>query len=322
MARLFWVFFLALAVSDCTDRGLSAGQGFIDVPGGRVWYQITGYGKKTPLLLVHGGPGASSDYLLPLRRIAEDRPVIFYDQLGAGRSDRNMDTSLWRVNRYVEELATVRQALGLKEVHIYGHGWGSMLAVEYMRTHPEGVKSLVLASPVMSVRRWAADAKKLIAKLPEESRRAIAKHTADGTIGDPEYQAALKEYYRRHVSRSDPWPPHLVDMFGKMNTPLYNYMWGPSEFAVTGLLKDYEREAYLPEIDVPVLFTAGRYDEVTPETAEHYRSLVAGSKIAIFEKSGRMTMLDEPDAYADEIRRFLDEVDNMEETGKQEGRRQ
>ena len=303
---------VALALVACTDRGLTPGEGFIDVPGGRVWYEIVGYGKATPLLLVHGGPGWPSDYLQPLRRVAADRPVIFYDQLGAGRSDRNMDESLWRMKRFVDELAAVRKSLELDEVHILGHSWGSMLAVDYLQTNPAGVKSLVLASPVMSAERWAADAKILIEKLPFDSQYAIDKHQAAGTTSDPAYQAAKQEYYEFYLSRLDPWPARLLDTFGKTNSRLRAYMWGGSEFELTGTLRGYEREDSLSALDLPVLVTAGRYDEVTPQTAQHYQGLVPGAKLAIFENSAHMTMLDEPDAYADAIRAFLNEVDRRQ----------
>ena len=105
--------------------------------------------------MLHGGPGAPSYYLNPLEKVAEDRPVIFYDQLGAGRSDRPTDSTLSRVDRFVNELAQVRKALNLHEVHILGHSWGTMLAVDYMLTNPEGVQSLILASPALSVKRWS-----------------------------------------------------------------------------------------------------------------------------------------------------------------------
>lgn len=300
---------LAFLLVSCSDRGWSPGEGFIDVPGGRVWYRSVGYGHATPLLLVHGGPGLPSGYLTPLRRVTADRPVVFYDQLGAGNSDRNSDQSLWRVDRFVRELAAVRRSLGLTEVHILGHGWGAMLAVEYLRTNPEGVQSLILASPVLNAERWAADAQKLIVRLSPEAQRAIETHAAAGTTVDPAYQSALQEYYRRYLSRSEPWSTHLNDAFGKVNSSLRNFMWGPSEFAITGTIKDYAAEEFLAQIAVPVLFTAGRYDEVTPATIQHYQSLVPGSQIAIFENSAHMTMLDEPDAYADAVRQFLDEVE-------------
>lgn len=304
--------FVAGILGACAERGLTPGEGFIDVPGGRVWYEIVGYGNATPLLVLHGGPGWPSDYLQPLRRVAVDRPVVFYDQLGAGRSDRNMDESLWRMKRFIEELAAVRQSLGLEEVHILGHGWGSMLAVDYLQTHPAGVRSVVLAGPVMSAERWAADARKLIEQLPFDSQYAIRKHQAAGTTSAPAYQAAKQEYYTMYLSRLDPWPARLMDTFGKMNSQLRVHMWGGSEFELTGTLRDYEREEALPALDLPVLITVGRHDEVTPETAAHYRDLVPGARLEVFENSAHMTMMDEPDAYADAVRRFLDLVDERE----------
>jgi len=310
MLRTIAAVLVIASLSACEDGGLSSGEGYIDVEGGRVWYRISGSGTETPLLLLHGGPGAPSFYLSPLENVSADRPVIFYDQLGAGRSDRPSDASLWRVDRFVRELADIREALGLDEVHILGHSWGSMLAVDYMLTKPEGVQSLILASPALSVRRWAEDAERLIAQMPEELQQAIKHHEAEGTTDDPEYQEATMEYYKRYLSRSDPWSDDLIRAFENFNTEIYGLMWGPSEFTATGTLKDYEREDVLPDLDLPVLFTAGRYDEATPETLQHFHSLVPDSEIAIFENSAHMTMLDEPQNYTDVVRQFLNEVDS------------
>ena len=186
----------------------------------------------------------------------------------------------------------------------------TMLAVDYMLTRPEGVNSLVLASPALSARRWAADAKRLLAQLPAEVQTTIRKHDAAGTTDDPAYEEAIMEYYKRFISRSDPWPPDLLRAFEELNTDVYGLMWGPSELAATGTLKDYEREEALPGLDLPVLFTTGRYDEATPETVEHYSNLVPGSRIVIFENSAHMTMLDEPVASVESVRAFLKEVDS------------
>jgi proline iminopeptidase len=300
---------MAAALSACTDTGLMPGEGYIEVEGGKVWYQIVGSGTATPLLLLHGGPGAPSNYLRPLERIAGERPVIFYDQLGAGRSPAPDDRSLWTVERFVDELAQVRAALELDEVHILGHSWGSMLAMDYMLTRPEGVKSLIFASPALNVTRWTDDAKELLKALPEDTRVLIERHESEGTTDAPEYQEAVMDYYRMYLSRSDPWSPHLLAAFEGFNTELYGYMWGPSEFTATGTLRDYNRETDLPKLELPVLFTTGRYDEATPETVRHFQSLVPGSELQIFEDSAHVTMLDEPDAYAEAISNFLSKVD-------------
>ena len=299
----------ALVLSSCSNTGLESGEGFVAVEGGRVWYRIAGSGTAIPLLLLHGGPGAPSYYLNPLEGVAVDRPVIFYDQLGAGRSDKPTNESLWTVDRFIGELAQVRETLGLDRVYILGHSWGSMLAMDYLLTDPEGVEGVIFASPVMSAQRWSEDAEQLIAAMPAEYQRAIEENERAGTTDSEEYQAATMEYYRRYLSRSDPWSPDLLQAFGELNEDIYGLMWGPSEFTATGTLRNYEREAELGSLDLPVLYTAGRYDEATPASVEHFRSLTPNARIEIFENSAHMTMLDEPDAYVATIREFLMTVD-------------
>lgn len=153
MKWLLLVVVAAVTICGCSPEGLSPEEGFVEVPGGRVWYRIVGSGTSTPLLLLHGGPGAPSYYLKPLGTLADERPVIFYDQLGVGRSDHTTDTTLFTIDHFVEELASVRAALGLKEIHLFGHSWGTILATEYMLTRPSGVRSLILASPALDPRR-------------------------------------------------------------------------------------------------------------------------------------------------------------------------
>ena len=300
---------VAVLASSCRGTGLEPREGYVDVTGGRIWYRIIGSGNRTPLLLLHGGPGAPSYYLNPLAKLADERPVIFYDQLGAGRSDRPTQTDLWRIERFVQELAQLRTALGLQEVHILGHSWGTMLAADYMLTKPEGVRSLVLASPALSVSRWLRDAEALKRTLPESVQAQIVKHESAGTFDSPEYQAAVMEYYKRFLCLRDPWPDDVNKTFAEWSQSVYTTMWGPSEFTGTGSLRTYERAEQMHELTLPVLFTAGRYDEATPSTVEYYRSLVPGARLQIFEHSAHFTMQDEPDAYVQAVREFLREVE-------------
>ncbi|MBC7383624.1 MAG: alpha/beta fold hydrolase, partial [Bacteroidia bacterium] len=123
-------------------------EGYIDVKGGKLWYRIVGSGNKTPLLLLHGGPGSSSYYLNPLKELAVDRPVIFFDQLGCGRSSRITDTSLMTLDNYVDEVAQLKKALGITDYFLYGHSWGTMLGIDYYLKHPEGIKAIVFGSPL------------------------------------------------------------------------------------------------------------------------------------------------------------------------------
>jgi proline iminopeptidase len=295
---------------EASERQLVAGEGFVEVPGGKVWYEIVGSGPATPLLLLHGGPGAPSRYLDPLRALADERPVVFYDQLGGGKSDRPGDASLWTVERFVQELQAVRDGLGLDEVHLFGHSWGTMLAVEYMLTEPEGVESLILASPALDIPRWLEDTNRLKSELPEDVQAAIDRHEEAGTTDSEEYQAASMEFYRRHLCRSDPWPPELEEAFANFGWDVYATMWGPSEFHATGSLADFDVTDRLGEIEVPTLFTAGRYDEATPATTAWFQSLLPGSSLVIFEDSAHMTMLDERELYIRVVREFLRDVES------------
>ncbi|MCI0433724.1 MAG: proline iminopeptidase-family hydrolase [Gemmatimonadetes bacterium] len=297
-------------VLGCADDGRSPGEGFIQVDGGRVWYRINGSGSATPLLLLHGGPGAPSYYLDPLAALADERPVIFYDQLGAGRSDQPSDTLLWTVDRFVRELAAVRTALGLERVHILGHSWGTMLAMDYMLTRPEGVASLILASPALSIPRWLHDADSLLRTLPDSVQQVVRTHEEAGTTDSPEYMSAVMEFYGRYVWRANPPPPEIDSVFTHFGAEVYGYMWGPSEFTGTGTLRDYDRTDRLGELTVPVLFTAGRYDEAVPSTVAWYQSLVPGARLVILENSAHMTMLDEPERYVEVIREWLSEVES------------
>jgi proline-specific peptidase len=300
---------LVAAVAGCGSPGLSPGTGFVNVTGGRVWYRIVGHGTRTPLLVLHGGPGVSSYYLKPLGALGDDRPVVFYDQLGCGHSDHPTDSTLWTVDRYVDEIGKVREALGLKRVHLLGHSWGTILAAEYVLRHPDGVRSVILSSPALSITRWIHDADSLRATLPESLQTMISRHEQDGTTNSPEYQTALTEYYHRFLARRLPWSPDVDSTFAQLNMAIYGYMQGPSEFTITGKLKSYDITKLLGGIHVPTLFTCGQFDEATPATTRYYQSLVPGAELAVIEGSGHLTMQDEPERYVQALREFLRHVE-------------
>ncbi len=282
-----------------------AQEGFVPVTGGRVWYQIVGWANATPLLTLHGGPGYPHDYLEPLADLADERPVIFYDQLGCGRSDRPDDLSLWRIERFVEELAQVREALGLERVHILGHSWGTMLATDYVLTQPIGLERLILASPAISIPRWMQDARTYIKALPTQLQEVIKRHGSGGTADAVVYQEAEKEYSRRHFCRLDPRPEPMQRAGEGFSQVVYDTMWGQNEWTVSGNLKTYDRAERLREVEVPTLFTCGRFDEASPETTAYYQSRVPGAKLAIFEKSSHMPHFEEREAYLQVVRDFL-----------------
>lgn len=291
-------------------------QGHIPVDGHRVWYRRIGSGG-IPLLLLHGGPGAGHDYLEPLEELARDREVIFYDQLGCGRSDQPDDRSLWRIERFVREVDTVRAALGLDRIHLLGQSWGGWLGIEYLLSRPRGIVSATLASTSASIPQFVAEANRLKAQLPPNMVAVMQRCEAAGDWRNPDYEAAVMEFYRRHLCRLDPWPDALLRSVRNLDgNAVYETMNGPNEFIVIGNLRDWDRIARLPEIEVPTLVTVGRFDEIPPVCAETIRRGIAGSRVVVFEHSGHTAHLEETQRYLHVVGEFLREVEAAAWSGR------
>ena len=285
--------------------------GWIDVSGGKVWYERHhAEGEGTPLLVLHGGPGSSSYSLQVIKQLAGDRPVILYDQLGCGRSDWPENPSLWVLERFVEEVGEVRDALGLKDIHLLGHSWGTTLAAAYCLGGAVGVKSLVLSSPCLSAPLWAKDQERNLKKLPLEHQNTIIRCEMEGNTETKEYAKAVSEFNRRFVCRMTPYPDWLKAGAKYRNKEVYQQMWGPSEFSVKGNLKTFDCTNRLCELSMPVLYTCGLHDEATPETTIYYSSLTPGSQLHIFEKSAHMPYVEEQEEYMRVIGDFLSSVDH------------
>ncbi len=288
---------------------LKTGEGFAEVTGGKVWYKIVGEGDKTPLLLLHGGPGVPSYYLNPLAALSKDRPVIFIDQLGCGRSDRKIDTTLMTIENYVEQLEQIKIVLGLKEFYLYGHSWGTMLGTEYYYAYPDGIKALILSSSSISIPMWLRDADTLISTLPDSIQTAINTNERNGTYDSPEYQQAVLTYNQNFLARKLPWTADLDSTFAQINEEIYQFMWGPSEFTATGNLKDYDRTNKLSDIKIPTLFITGEFDEARPTTVQYYQSLVPNSRFVMIEDAAHLTMHDNPEKDIQTISSFLHDIE-------------
>lgn len=286
-----------------------AQEGYIPVTGGKVWYRVVGHNQNVPLLVLHGGPGVPHDYLDPLAAPADEHPVVFYDQLGCGKSDRPDDLSLWHLEHFVEELAQVRQALRLERIHLLGHSWGGWLATEYVLTKPKGVVSLILASSNFSLPRYQAAADRVVASLPVEVQTMLKRHESAGTTDSAEYQKAADNLLQPYLCRLQPYPEPLLRAVAGMGTAVYRTVQGPSEFTVTGNLKDWDRIGRAHEISLPTLFTCGRYELMNEEVRYSY-SLLPGSELVVFENSAHMAHLEEPELYLQVLRDFLQRVEN------------
>jgi len=303
---------LALCSAGISRENPQPGQGFIEVPGGPVWYRVSGTGPGIPLLILHGGPGGRICGYSRLDVLGKERPIVRYDQLGSGRSGRPDDPSLWTVERFVEELHTVRQQLGLDEMHLLGHSWGGSLAAAYvLEKGTDGIASVILSSPLLSTRMWIEDANFLRSQLPEDVQRTLTEHEQAGTTDSDEYQAASDVFYERHVfggERAESPPECDGAPPGRF---VYETMWGPTEFHATGTLIDFDVTDRLHEIDVPVLFIVGQFDEARPERVAEFQQLIPGSRLTVILDAAHGTLSKKPDEYRSIVEHFLDSVEEM-----------
>ena len=286
-----------------------ATEGTVGFRGYRTWYKVVGElhpaSEKLPLLLLHGGPGFPHDYLEDLAQLAQGgRAVVFYDQLGCGRSDHPDDAALWVMNTFVEEIDAVRKAIGLGRVHLLGHSWGGWLALEYALRHPPGLTSLILASTCASVPAFAAEARRLKESLPARVRETIDRHEAAGTTHDDAYVEATMAYYSRWVCRRDPFPEHVMRSLMNVREEVYGAMQGP-DWKVTGNLKDWDVTDRLGELDLPVLITSGRHDVMTSTLVKPLLARIRGAEHALFEESAHLAMAEEPERYLRVVESFL-----------------
>lgn len=280
-------------------------EGMIAVPGGNVWFKRVAGGAGRPLLAVHGGPGLPHDYISSLQRLADEREVIFWDQLGCGKSECPSDVNLWTVERSVAEMDAVVRALGLDNFHIFGNSWGGMLAQQYVLDATPAAASLTISNSTASIPAFADNVIRLKSELDAATQDAIDRHEAAGTTHSAEYQAAITTWNETYLCRSLPWPHELYQAFRKMGTEIFETMFGPSDFHIVGTIRNWDVRDRLPEITVPTLLLAGRFDECSPEDMREMHHRIAGSRFEFFENSAHMPFIEEPDRFDRVMREFL-----------------
>ena len=263
-----WGVMLILFTSCDNQKEIKNGEGFVNVTGGKIWYRVTGQGSKTPILMLHGGPGTPSFYLNPLSPLGQDRKVITFDQLGCGRSDAITDTTLMTIDNFIEQVNKLLAALQIDQVHLYGHSWGTMLGMDYYLKYPQKVKSLILASPCLSVDLWESDADSLISTLTD-SVQIILHNNINGVPQDSAVLAkAVAVYSNSFYTRKTPISADIDSANLATGWNVYNYMWGANEFFALGTLKNYDRTKELSSIKVPTLYTCGDFDSATPKNVK------------------------------------------------------
>ena len=284
-------------------------EGTIETANALIWYTIfyTENSKnKTPLLCLHGGPGSVHDYLLPLKELATECPVIFYDQSGCGYSKmKDPNFFDWTLEHYVKELNSVIDGLGYKKVNLLGHSFGAMLATNYTCRHLEKIESLLLSAPCISAPQWISDCRKLAKTLPNNVCDIMVQHESDETTYAPEYQEAVGIFYNNFFCRVQPWPQALHDSMSKLNRDIYHKMWGSYEMTATGSLKDVDLSNQLSKITVPTLLFCGEYDMATPDTTRQYQKMMPNAELVVIENAAHMLTLEQPDACKKTIQEFL-----------------
>jgi proline iminopeptidase len=304
--------FVALMGSSSRVQAAVASDGFIQVTGGSVWYKVSGSGSKTPLLLIHGGPGGSSCGLAALDQLAVDRKVIFYDQLGSGKSEQPADLALWNIIRFVDELEKVRTALHLQRVHLLAHSWGAAIAAQYLLSRgTRGIESVIFVGPYLSSNDWVRDTRALRKQLSTATQLTMSLHELVGTTQSAEYQRAMDEFYQRFLSRSFRSSIESDRCLGSVwNQTIYETMWGNSEFLVSGNLKNFDAAKDLNRIKIPTLFFIGEFDEVRESTARRYQQRMDDANVVVLKNAAHMSMVDEPAGFVSAVDDFLKRIES------------
>ena len=282
--------------------------------GHETWYRVVGEldpaATQTPVVICHGGPGAAHDYTEPIAELSRyGRACVLYDQLGCGKSDHLPDAApdFWSPQLFKDELAALVGHLGIAERYaIVGQSWGGMLAMEYALDHPPGLRGMVVADSPASMPLWVSEANRLRLDLPADVQETLTHHEEAGTTDDPEYEAAVRVFYDRHVCRI-PWPDCVKRSFDQMaaEPTVYHTMNGPSEFHVIGSIRDWQVTDRLTEIDVPTLVVSGRHDEATPALQEVLVAGIPQTEQMVLEESSHLPMWEERDAYMTAVGDFL-----------------
>lgn len=291
-------------------------QGFVDANGVMIYYEILGRGE--PLMIVHGGPGASHDYFLPyLLPLAKHNKLIFIDERGSGQSQKLEEASQYTVENMVEDVEAARRALGLGKISLLGHSYGGALAQAYALKYQRNLTHLILASTWSSTKALNEVFVRMKQNMAPELRDRINKMEGEGLFGHGllyqqnrytnDYMiAAWGEGYFPYLYHNRPDPNYDPISNGIMSWDLYREMWGShGEFVVDGNLKSVEYTDRLAKLKVPTQILVGDHDECDPSLSRAMQEKIAGSKMVVLPSSGHMTFVDQPSLFIRTVEQFL-----------------
>lgn len=280
--------------------------------GYRVWTKRFG-NSPMKVLLLHGGPSATHEYMECFESFFPQAGIEFYhyDQLGSYYSDQPDNDDLWTIERFVEEVEQVRQALGLNKDNFYllGSSWGGMLAMEYALKYQDNMKGLIICNMTASFPKYAAYNAMLRSKMRPSLIDSLEYYEDRGDYLNPVYQdIVFKEYYTKHICRLDIWPEPVLRSFKHLNQHVYELMQGPSEFVPGGILKEWTVWDRLQELTVPTLTVGSKYDTMNPEEMDEMSKLVQNGSYLYCPNGSHLAMWDDQKVFMDGVIDFIKNV--------------
>ncbi|WP_086617297.1 proline iminopeptidase-family hydrolase [Erythrobacter tepidarius] len=316
----------ALPTDPAADWSVPTSEHRVAVEGGKVWVRVNGMigTGATPVILIHGGPGGTHVNFGSLLSLADQRPVILYDQLDSGMSDHPEDPANWRPERFVAELEAIRVALGVARWHVIGHSWGSALALEYAARYPEHTASAVLSGTYISTPHWITGTNLLIRELPDDVEATIRACEGPSPPAAEVCEPATAAFYAAYNGRPDrPAPSPEMRAYrarygGKgFNARLYNAMWGPTEFRASGSLATYDATHLLTQVDGKrILFVIGQYDEARLDDVQDFVALTPGAELAVVPGGSHAFISERPEVAEAILRDWMSRIDERESAGR------
>lgn len=292
----------------------------IKTPAGefKVWTKRFGNNPRIKVLLLHGGPAATHQYMEVFESFFPKEGFEFYeyDQLGCGNSDKPADTTLWVLDRFVEEVEQVRQAIGGDSTNFYilGNSWGGILGMQYALKYQDRMKSLIVANMMASCPEYGRYAQEVLAKQMDPKVLAEIKAIeAKGDFSSPRYMELLTpNFYNEHICRLNPWPEPVSRSFSDLNPTIYVMMQGPSEFGIGGNLANWDVKNRLKEIRIPALMIGAKHDTMDPKAMEEQSKLVQKGRYLYCPNGSHLAMYDDQKVFMEGVIQFIRDVDSGE----------
>ncbi|MEY4611551.1 MAG: hypothetical protein RL246_1870 [Bacteroidota bacterium] len=332
MKRLFLVPILLMALTACNLKKESLSTYFtysdpieaagvkmisIQTPKGKfkVWTKRFGTNPRIKILLLHGGPAMTHEYMECFETFFQREGFEFYeyDQLGSYYSDQPNDSTLWTTERFVEEVEQVRQAIGADSSNFYvlGNSWGGILGMEYALKYQRHMKGLLVSNMVASAPEYGKYAEEVLSKqMKPEILSEIRAIEAKKDFTNPRYMDLLiPNFYHEHICRLAEWPDALNRTFKHGNNSIYVQMQGPSEFGISGLLANWDIKNRLQEITVPTLMIGAKYDTMDPKAMEEQSKMVQRGEYLYCPNGSHLAMWDDQQVYMKGVISFIKKVD-------------